>query len=62
MLAVWDVNEHQARADQIECSVGQWIEADIMTTHLEIAAAFFSQEPRIEANQRAICTWALIEF
>jgi hypothetical protein len=33
-----------------------------MTTHLEIAAAFFSQEPRIEANQRAICTWALIEF
>lgn len=46
-LALWDVNENQARVDEIERSIGEWIEADIMTTHIEIAAAFFSNRGSI---------------
>ena len=50
--ALWHVNENQARVDEIERSIREWIEADVMTTHIEIAAAFFSQEPWIDIGHQ----------
>ena len=56
-LALWHVNEHQARMDEIERSIGEWIKADIMTTHFEIAAAFLSQGPRIDIGHQHMTFW-----